>query len=121
MKINYENAINIMSQGNEELRSLIDNVFKNLPPVIIDKINHGITEGEGFKKKHKWEYKDNGEYFHLFITESNELYPKDCLALTLSSLPKRKLQDWPDNEGEKNIGSLTIYLYNKEKYNIQKA
>jgi hypothetical protein len=80
MKINYENTINIMSQGNEMIEVLLDSILKNLPPVVVDKINHGATEGDGFKKKHKWEYKDNGECFHLFVSESNELYPKDCLA-----------------------------------------
>ena len=68
---------------------------------------------KSFKNGFAWEYHDDGKEFDLTV-DKVDLYPKEYASLNLKQISKKQLMGLSEYEDEKNIGSLTLYLYKKE-------
>lgn len=113
MKIKYENTIQMMLQGEENLAKAINEVFESFPKVLKEKINFGRECGSASKGNKYWDFEDNGNEFTLSIGKLGSSC-KDTVSVYLTSVSNDMLKGWPRDEGEKMIGYITFFLYNQE-------
>lgn len=112
MKINYENALNIMMQNDIELTGVVEKILESIPSRVIKQLNYGYTEGKGFKNGFVWEYQDDGKELNLNVDKVNSSSTQYA-SLNLVGISKKRLLEWSEHEGETLIGSVSLYLYKK--------
>lgn len=113
MKINYENTMKIMLQGEENLARIINEIFDGFPKSLKDKINLGRACGNARKDGKYWDFEDNGEEFTLSIGKQGTTC-KDIISVYLKGVSTDMIKSWPRHEGEKLIGYITFHLYNPQ-------
>lgn len=114
MKVNYENTIQMMLQGEENLSKVINEIFNSFPKSLKDKVNLGRACGSAAKENKYWDFEDNGEEFTLSMGKQQYSTCKDTVSLYLKGISNDTLKTWSRHDGEKLIGYITFYLYNRE-------
>lgn len=130
MKIVYEHALNMMYQGDETLTEKIKEFFESLPKSFSSKLDRYLSDGASEKGKLRYEFHDSGEDISISVGSASNSN-KDYLTLTLSKVTVADLMCWPRFEGERTIGSFSVYMYDDNprskpvrvtyEYNVKKV
>jgi len=110
MKCNYEYALGMMKQGNQEMAEIITKFFDSIPEDLAKKIHLGKEKGTARKESKSWIYEDDGTELAISVGEAKNAN-KDYMGLLLAGVTKNELEQWPRFQGDKLIGYLSIYLY----------
>ena len=130
MKMIYEHALSMMCQGDETLAGKIKEFIDSLPKSFSSKLDRYLTEGASEKGKIRYDFHDSGDEISITIGSASN-YNKDYLNLSLSKVTVADLMCWPRFEGERTIGSFSVYMYDDNprskpvrvtyEYNVKKV
>ena len=114
MRYDYDNALKMMLQGDEDLAKLIQTFIAEFPERLTSKIEARKKHGIVIEGKKRWVYEETPASFNISVGKAADTC-KDYMSLHLKSVTQEKLKNWPKYVGEELIGYFTIYLYDKEK------
>ena len=114
MKKRYENTLQLMCQGNEDLSKIINDFVDNFPEAIKSKIKDRKQKGIAVSDDKRWVFIEGKNDFSVSVGKNSSSSSKDYMNLYLTGIDDERLKLWPRFEGEKLVGYVTIYLYDDE-------
>ena len=110
MKSVYEHALGIMTQGDETLTEKMKEFMESLPKSFKSKLDRYLSDGAVEKEKVRYEFHDAGDEISITVGSAVNAN-KDYMNLSLSKVTMADLMCWPRYEGERQIGSFSIFMY----------